>query len=97
MSVIRLHNVTGFARRSGTDQDGNEWTEFELDPFSGDCECAGPECDPDTCPRFVTQCSICDAAIGSGWMCLDGGEEVCEEHVLIENEQDRDEDREANR
>lgn len=71
----------GAARLSGEDENGCQWIEFSMDPFAGDCECEGPECDPDTCPRFVTECSICGGLISSGWTCLSGGEDVCSDHV----------------
>ncbi len=82
--TIRLHNLQGFARKSGTDDSGNAWIEFELDAYAIDCDCDGPECDPDVCPRLGTECSICGDRIESGWLCLDGGDEVCDRHVQCE-------------
>jgi hypothetical protein len=66
METIRLYNVVGFARKSGTDDHGSEWLEFEVDGFA--------EQEPG-------MCSICGAEIESGWMCLDDGQEVCDQHV----------------
>jgi hypothetical protein len=60
--------VEGFARQSGTDEGGANWIEFEVD--------YGAEQEPG-------ECDICGAEIETGWMCLDGGEEVCDEHVEI--------------
>jgi len=69
--IIRLHNVEGIARKSGTDDHGNAWIEFEVDAFA--------EQEPG-------ECSICGAELESGWLCLDGGDEVCDEHVTTEPE-----------
>jgi hypothetical protein len=67
--VIRLHNPRGIARKSGTDDHGNQWIEFETDHFAGE--------EPGTC-------SICEETIESGWLCLDGGDEVCDRHAQME-------------
>jgi len=69
METITLHDITGFARKGGTDEHGNAWIEFEVDAFA--------EQEPGTC-------SICEAELESGWMCLDGGEEVCDEHIVLD-------------
>jgi hypothetical protein len=66
METIKLSNVAGIARLSGTDENGCYWIEFEVDYFA--------EQEPG-------ECSICGAELASGWMCLDGGEEVCSEHI----------------
>lgn len=76
---IRLHNIEGIARLSGTDENDCQWIQFKIDPMAGECDCEGPECNPETCPRFVTECSVCGALVSAGWMCLDGGDEVCED------------------
>lgn len=65
---IILHNIEGFVRKSGTDELGNQWIEFEVDYLA--------EQEPG-------ECSICGAELESGWLCLDGGEEVCDEHVTL--------------
>ena len=59
------------ARLSGQDEYDLSWIEFETDWFAGEL--------PGTC-------SICGEEITAGWLCLDGGEEVCASHVnLIES------------
>jgi hypothetical protein len=67
--TIILHGVTGIARRMGKDQHGCFWTEFEVDRFA---------------EQEDGECRICGKTIPSGWVCLDGGDEVCADHVLIE-------------
>jgi hypothetical protein len=71
---IVLHNVTGFARRSGTDEHGCQWLEFDCD--YGALEEAG-------------ECVICGKRIETGWVCLDGGDEACDSHVVISEEEDQ--------
>lgn len=66
--VIKLHDVEGFARKSGIDQDGLTWIEFEVDYFAD---------------QEPGECSICGKEIEDGWLCLDGGDEVCSKHVKI--------------
>ena len=66
METVKLTNIEGIARKSGIDDDGCEWIEFDTDYFA--------EQEPGVC-------AICGATIESGWMCLDGGDEVCSEHV----------------
>lgn len=63
---VILSDVEGSARKSGVDQHGNQWTEFTVD--------YGAEQEPGTC-------CICGAEIESGWLCLNGGDECCAEHV----------------
>ena len=64
--TIILQDIEGFTYKSGTDQHGNKWLEFEVDHFA---------------EQIPGECSICQAKIESGWICLDGGEEVCHQHV----------------
>ena len=64
--AIKLHNIVGIARHTGTDKNGNNWTEFEVDYLANQVD---------------GECSICGATLTSGWVCLDGGEEVCAEHI----------------
>jgi len=66
METITLTDIQGIARKSGTDEDGNQWVEFEVDYGAGQEE---------------GECSICGAVLSDGWMCLDGGDEVCAEHI----------------
>ena len=69
IETIILQNVTGFASRSGEDTNGCKWVEFEVD--------YGAE-------QTDGECCICDATISHGWLCLDGGDEVCADHVLTD-------------
>ncbi len=66
METIKLHKLEGIARKSGIDGNDCSWIEFEVDHFA--------EQTPGTC-------TICGEKIESGWLCLDGGEEVCSEHI----------------
>ena len=63
---IRLHDIEGISRLSGTDEAGNKWIQFEVDYLA---------------LQEDGECSICAAVLTQGWMCLDGGEEVCAEHI----------------
>jgi hypothetical protein len=63
---IRLHDIEGISRLSGTDASGNKWIQFEVDYFA---------------EQHDGECSICAAVLTQGWMCLDGGDEVCGEHI----------------
>lgn len=65
---IRLKDVEGIARLSGTDEYGNIWLQFEVDHLAEQEE---------------GECCICEAVLEEGWLCLDGGEEVCYEHVTF--------------
>lgn len=84
---IILLNVEGIARKSGTDQHGRAWIQYDIDPLARDPDhclqsCDGFECDPDTCPRFYDECAECRQKFYvSGWLCLDGGETACEDCV----------------
>jgi hypothetical protein len=66
--TITLTNVEGFGRVSGTDEHGNHWINFEVDYFA---------------EQLTGQCVICDAELEAGWLCLDGGDEVCDHHVNL--------------
>ena len=44
----------------------DSWTQFEVDYFA---------------EQDDGECAICGEILTSGWMCLDGGEEICDEHV----------------
>ena len=68
---IKLHDIGGVSRKSGNDDDGNKWIQFEVD-YNAEQE--------------PGECSICGAELESGWMCLDGGEEVCDDHVDMDEE-----------
>ena len=60
---------------SGIDPYGAFWVPFETDSFA----------DQDT-----AECAICEAEIESGYLCMDGGEEVCAEHVTVVPQWNRD-------
>lgn len=68
INTITLTNVEGISRISGTDEHGNQWITFEVDHFA---------------EQLPGQCAICDAELEAGWLCLDGGEEVCDHHVSL--------------
>ena len=69
METIILHNLSGFARKSGTDENNNQWIQFEVDYLA---------------EQLPGECSICGKEIELGWLCLDGAEEVCSSHVELE-------------
>jgi hypothetical protein len=65
------------------------WTPYVIDPFARDCECDGPECDPESCPRFTDYCGECHSQFnGSGWLCLDGGDVACNDCVTLRIDSD---------
>jgi len=64
--MIKLTNIEGISRLSGTDDQGNAWIQFEVDYLAEQTD---------------GECHICREPLASGWMCLDGGEEVCSDHV----------------
>jgi hypothetical protein len=66
--TVTLYDIQGIARKSGTDEHGNMWTEFYTDYLA--------EQEPG-------ECSICGDEIEDGWTCLDGGDVVCYQHVVI--------------
>ncbi len=68
MDTIKLHDIEGISLLSGTDDSGCTWTQFEVDYFA---------------EQEDGECSLCGAALSSGWMCLDGGEEVCADHIEL--------------
>jgi hypothetical protein len=50
------------------DPNGNQWIQYELDSSE----------------EITDVCDICDESIESGWLCLDGGEVVCDEHIILQ-------------
>jgi len=64
--MIKLTNIEGIARLSGTAENGASWIQFEVDYLAEQTE---------------GECAICGETLVSGWMCLDGGEEVCSSHI----------------
>ncbi len=71
--LIILHDMEGFTRLSGTDQHGCVWIQFEVDYLA---------------EQEDGECSICGAELSEGWMCLDGGDEVCDEHIRYEEDEE---------
>ena len=73
--VVRLRRIIGegIGRLSGKDDQGNEWMQFEVDYLA--------EQEPG-------ECCICGKEIESGWLLLDGGEEVCDDHVIYTTERE---------
>lgn len=60
------------------------WIQYDIEPFTQDCKCDFPECDPNSCPRFTDTCCVCGRLFtGSGWQCLsDGdGDTACDDCV----------------
>jgi hypothetical protein len=68
MENIQLNNIRGYDGNLCQDLDGLFWTQFEVDYFA---------------EQLDGECDICQATISSGWLCLDGGEEICSDHVTI--------------
>lgn len=75
--TITLRNIEGIALKTGTDLHGCQWTEFTVDHFA---------------EQEAGECAICGASLESGWLCLDGGEEVCSTHVetLLSDEEHKE-------
>jgi hypothetical protein len=65
---FKLTDIEGSSRLSGTADNGTKWIQFEVDYLAEQTD---------------GECVICHAILSSGWMCLDGGEEVCSEHILL--------------
>jgi hypothetical protein len=65
-NIITLHNVGGIAIQSGQDAQGNQFTQFFVDYLA---------------LQEDGECAQCAAAIDAGWVCVDGGEEYCFEHI----------------
>ena len=49
-----------------TDQNGAHWITFEVDYFA---------------EQVDGECVECGCVLAAGWLCLDGGEEVCNAHL----------------
>ena len=54
------------------DEQGNHWREFHVDYLAEQSDGV---------------CAECGKGLSSGWMCLDGGEEICGEHVEFQEGQ----------
>ena len=70
MGNIILTGISGMGCLSGIDQNGARWIQFRVDYFA---------------EQVDGECSGCGAVIDAGWMCLDGGEEGCDDHVTLED------------
>lgn len=70
MENIILTGISGMGCLSGIDQNGARWIQFQVDYFA---------------EQVDGECSGCGAVLACGWMCLDGGEEVCGDHVTLED------------
>ncbi len=68
---IILRSITGISRLQGICQNNCSWIQFETDYLA---------------EQIAGECSICNAEIENGWLCLDGGEEVCDRHVSFEED-----------
>mgnify|MGYP003148104174 CR=1 FL=1 len=66
---IYLHDRIGITTFSGIDRDGNTWIEFVVDYFA---------------EQVDGECAICGETLSQGWMCLNGGDEVCSSHIKWE-------------
>ena len=69
MENIILTDIEGSSRLSGIAENGAKWIQFEVDYFA---------------EQQDGECSECGAVLTGGWMCLDGGEEVCGNHITLE-------------
>lgn len=69
MNRPRLTITGGIARKTAVCEDGANWIEFEVDFFAD---------------QSTGNCAVCDCETKEGWLCLDGGEEVCTDCVDIE-------------
>lgn len=50
------------------DENNCVWTKFNVDYFA---------------EQLPGTCAICGKEIEDGWMCLDTGEEICDDHVRV--------------
>jgi hypothetical protein len=64
--TIQLTNIEGISRLSGTDEQGNHWIEFTVDYLAEQSDGV---------------CVECGKGLSNGWMCLDGGDEICADHI----------------
>ena len=64
--MIQLKNIEGIAKLSGTAENGAIWIQFEVDYLAEQTD---------------GECIICKETLTSGWMCLDGADDICDEHV----------------
>ena len=60
---------------TGTDTDGLTWSSFLVDQLA---------------EQLPGVCSICNAEIEDGFLCLDGGDEVCTKYIDFINPQEEE-------
>jgi hypothetical protein len=70
---ITITVTDGISRLSGTCNEGAKWIQFEVDYLAEQTD---------------GECVECNKAIGEGWLCLDGGEEACNECVKVIQKKD---------
>lgn len=65
---ITITVTDGISRLSGVCNEGANWTQFEVDYLAEQTD---------------GECMECNKTISEGWLCLDGGEEACNECVTV--------------
>jgi hypothetical protein len=77
--------LEGIARKSATCTEGLAWVQYQLEEVYW-CE-DGEGCNSDgmngSCVGHGDYCEECNAEIFEGWLCLDGGETLCNACVLL--------------
>ena len=68
MSAITITITGGISRLDGVCNEGAEWTQFQVDYLAEQTD---------------GECVECNKTISEGWLCLDGGEEACNECVTV--------------
>ena len=76
--MIKLKNIQGIARKSGEDEFGNYYLEYNLDLEDIELDEDGNE--------IWDICEECGKEITEGWVCMDGGETYCRSCIEIEKE-----------
>ena len=66
--AITITVTGGISRLDGVCEEGAEWTQFEVDYLAEQTD---------------GECVECRKTINEGWLCLDGGEEACNECVTV--------------
>lgn len=56
----------------GEDEHGCNWMTFEVDYLA---------------EQEDGTCAICGATLSEGWLCLDGAEEVCSDHIELDEKE----------
>jgi hypothetical protein len=64
--ALHLTDIQGFMRLSGVDEYGNHYIQFEVDYMA---------------EQEIGECSLCGEKMDSGWLCLDGGDEYCNQCI----------------